>query len=59
LLCQCQTVYLTPEHLEYVSEQYTDCLCAACLKVVRAEYDISQRTKQIDAMIGNKSRCHS
>jgi hypothetical protein len=39
-------VYLTPEHLEYVSERYTDCLCAACLKAVRAEYDIAQFNDQ-------------
>ena len=56
LLCQCQTVYLEPEHLEYVSERYTDCLCAACLKRVRAEYEILHYTKQIDALVGNKSR---
>jgi len=55
-LCQCQTVYLTQEHLDYVSEQYTDCLCAACLKVVRAEYDILQYTNKIDVILGNKSR---
>jgi len=42
LLCQCQTVYLEPEHLEYVSEQYSDCLCAMCLKAVRTEYEIEQ-----------------
>jgi len=56
LLCQCQTVYLTPEHLEYVSERYTDCLCAACLKAVRAEYDIAQLTDQLEALSGNKWR---
>jgi len=56
LLCQCQTVYLVPEHLDYVSEHYTDCLCAACLKVVRAEYDIMQVKNLIDVILGNKSR---
>ena len=56
LLCQCQTVYLVREHLDYVSEHYTDCLCAACLKVVRAEYDIMQVKNLIDVILGNKSR---
>jgi hypothetical protein len=49
-------VYLTPEHLEYVSERYTDCLCATCLKAVRLEYDIAQLTNQIEALAGNKRR---
>jgi hypothetical protein len=49
-------VSLTPEHLEYVSEQYTDRLCATCPKVVRAEYDIAQLTDQIEALTGNKWR---
>ena len=56
LLCQCQTVYLTPAHLEYVSERYTDCLCAACLKALRAEYDIVQLTEKIESLSGNKWR---
>jgi len=49
-------VYLEPEHLDYVSERYTDCLCAACMKAVRAEYDIAQLTDQIEALSGNKWR---
>ena len=56
LLCQCQTVYLTQVHLKYVSAQYTDCLCATCLKAVRAEYDIAQLIDRIEALSGNKWR---
>lgn len=31
LKCQCATVQLTPEARQYISENYTDCLCANCL----------------------------
>jgi len=48
LLCQCQTVYLTPEHLEYVNLHYNECLCSSCLKVVRSEYDTQQYTDKIN-----------
>jgi hypothetical protein len=49
-------VYLTPKHLECVGERNTDCLCAACLKAVRVEYDLAQLTGQIAALSGNKWR---
>lgn len=39
LQCQCQDVYLTPEHLEFITSQYDDCLCASCLRKLRAQYD--------------------
>jgi len=42
LLCQCQTLYLSPEQTEYVSAQYSDCLCVACLQVLRSEYNCRQ-----------------
>lgn len=50
LLCQCQTVYLEHEHLEYVRDRYTDCLCAACLKAVRMEYDNKQHSAQKNSL---------
>ncbi|MEJ2360134.1 MAG: cysteine-rich CWC family protein [Gammaproteobacteria bacterium] len=56
LLCHCQTVFLESEHLDYVSERYTDCLCAACLKAVRMESDNERLTGKIVALTGNKWR---
>jgi hypothetical protein len=31
LLCQCNAVLLTEREKEYLSNNYNDCLCAACL----------------------------
>ena len=42
LLCQCQTVVLSPEQLEYISARYDDCLCASCLLELRAEFNALQ-----------------
>lgn len=37
-LCQCSTVRLTQEERDYISTRYADCLCAACLKEMKAEH---------------------
>lgn len=39
LLCQCQTVVLSQEALNYVGEQFQDCLCAKCLFELRDEFE--------------------
>lgn len=39
LLCQCSEVELTEEQLEYCKTQYNHCLCLACLKELRSEYN--------------------
>jgi hypothetical protein len=36
--CQCSTVQLTLNETQYVSENYEGCLCAACLMVLKEEY---------------------
>ena len=48
LLCQCQTIYLTVEQLEYVNAQYDDCLCVSCLATLRSEYNNQQHQKRIN-----------
>jgi len=40
LLCQCQTLYLTPNELDFIASQYEDCLCVSCLKRLKADYNI-------------------
>ena len=32
--CQCASVQLTPEARQYIAENYTDCLCANCLREI-------------------------
>ena len=53
MLCQCQTVVLSTEQLEYISEQYEDCLCSRCLLEVRSEYNEMQHARRLQAF--NKS----
>ena len=50
LLCQCQTVLLTPEQLEYIAGKYRDCLCSACLLEARTEYNLQQHDLRIKAI---------
>ncbi len=38
MLCQCSTVQLTAEEIEFIQQQYDDCLCASCMKQLKAEY---------------------
>jgi hypothetical protein len=39
LLCQCTAVKLNEVERDYIREQYDDCLCAKCMKELRAEYN--------------------
>lgn len=56
LQCQCQTVYLAAEHLEYINRHYTDCLCGDCLAAVRAEYENRQLRKKLKQIVDNEWR---
>ena len=38
LLCQCTTVKLNEVEKDYIKEQHNDCLCANCMKELKAEY---------------------
>jgi hypothetical protein len=47
MLCQCQTVVLSAEQLEYINQQYEDCLCGRCLLELRSEYNEQQHALKI------------
>ena len=47
LLCQCQTVVLSTEQLDYIAAQYDDCLCAKCLLLLRGEFNTLQHEERI------------
>jgi len=47
LLCQCQTVVLSSEQLDYIGAQFNDCLCAKCLIAVRGEFNELQHEEKI------------
>ena len=54
LLCQCQRIYLSEDHLEYINNQFNDCLCLSCLKQVRAEYE-NQKFANVMNRLMNKN----
>lgn len=47
LLCQCSKLEMTAEQLEYSSTKYTDCLCLACLKELRTEFNSLSHAERI------------
>ena len=51
LLCQCQTVLLSPEQLEYIAGKYQDCLCSNCLLEIRSEYNVQQHEQRIKRLL--------
>ncbi|MDH5191326.1 MAG: cysteine-rich CWC family protein [Gammaproteobacteria bacterium] len=50
LLCQCQTVMLSPDALSYIGGQFQDCLCAKCLRELRDEYESLPEQKGLSAL---------
>ena len=50
-LCQCQSVKLTEQHLEYIQSRYDDCLCASCLIELRREYNIGLFEEKINTLL--------
>ncbi len=54
LECQCYAVQLTAEEKAYISEKrYSDCLCAACLNIVKQEYN-NNSTMELRAALVQK-----
>ena len=47
LLCQCQTVVLSPEQLDYIASHFDDCLCASCLLTLRGEFNAMQHEERL------------
>lgn len=47
LLCQCQTIVLSTEQLDYINSHYDDCLCVSCLHALRTEYNLQQHKKKL------------
>ncbi|WP_455220008.1 cysteine-rich CWC family protein [Kaarinaea lacus] len=47
LLCQCQTIVLSTQQLDYINAQYDDCLCISCLYALRTEYNLQQHSEKI------------
>jgi hypothetical protein len=54
LLCQCSKIEMSAEQLEYSSTQFNDCLCLACLKDLRSEYNHLSFHANIKSMISGR-----
>ncbi|MCF3110485.1 cysteine-rich CWC family protein [Niabella sp. CC-SYL272] len=52
LLCQCSTVSLNNEERDFIFKQYEDCLCAECLKALKAQYHQQQFQHKLKGILG-------
>lgn len=55
LLCQCTSITLTESERNYLHERYEDCLCANCMKELRAEYHNNLFKQKIKKLFGQMS----
>ncbi|SKB49005.1 Cysteine-rich CWC [Salegentibacter holothuriorum] len=51
-LCQCSAVALDNKEREYIRELYENCLCAECMKVLKAEYHNQNLQDKMKAILG-------
>jgi hypothetical protein len=56
LICQCTTVRLNEKERDYMREKFDDCLCASCMKEVRAEYHNNKLKSKIKRLLGTFER---
>jgi len=53
-LCQCQSVSLDEFQSAHISERYDDCLCAACLKELRSEYNLVKFKRRLSEILNDR-----
>lgn len=51
-LCQCTTVELNEKERDYMCEKFDDCVCASCMKEVRAVYHNNKLKNKIKRLLG-------
>jgi hypothetical protein len=56
LLCQCTTVTLSPKERDYLKEDYEDCLCASCIKDLKAEFHKNKLMIAINKLMRRSKR---
>ena len=47
LLCQCIKIEMGEQERNFITEQYQDCLCAACLKEIKADFHRNQFAEKL------------
>lgn len=55
LQCQCSKTEMSTEQLEYTRVRYDECLCLACLKELRSEYNFLSHNKNIKNFLLGRS----
>lgn len=50
--CQCRTVTLNQEELDYLRDNFEDCLCAECMKLAKVEYHNEQHQSRLKRILG-------
>lgn len=56
LLCQCSEIEMTSEQLEYTNTKYDDCLCLACLKELRTEFNALSHHENIQTILLGRNK---
>lgn len=51
-LCQCNNVKLNEDEKNYLQENFYDCLCAGCMKIVKGEYQNKLFNKKLKSILG-------
>jgi hypothetical protein len=55
-LCQCRGVKLNDAQRTYLQEQFSDCLCANCMEILRTEYNLKRFKIALKKIIGFGNR---
>lgn len=51
-LCQCNTIVLDEGEKSFIKEHYDDCLCAPCMKIMKAECKNQVYIQKLKSILG-------
>ncbi|MEO7767042.1 MAG: cysteine-rich CWC family protein [Ferruginibacter sp.] len=51
--CQCYGVNLNNEEQQFISKQFSDCLCFACIKALRTQFNTAEFSNGIKKYAGH------
>lgn len=49
--CQCSAIKLSESEYTFIREKFTDCLCAKCLKDMKAEFHLLKLNDQLQRLL--------
>lgn len=58
-LCQCSTVQFDSSEIEFMKQNYDDCICVSCMQKVSTEYKNQLYRGKLKSILGNyyKEEC--